>query len=148
MTEQMRAELLVEALEIAIWQHKPEPGLIHHWRALLCGDSVGVRDARGQRAEREGRDDRDHHSRDSRRAPLRLAGRRPPHRLEPRYSPHGRWIVIDRLLISSNGDQQQAVFIVGSHGGRVQQLTPWSANAEHPTWSPDSRWILFNRSPS
>jgi Tol biopolymer transport system component len=36
------------------------------------------------------------------------------------------------------------VFIVGAKGGRVRQLTPWSDNVEHPTWSPDSRWITFN----
>ena len=29
-------------------------------------------------------------------------------------------------------------------GGRVHQLTPWGTFVEHPTWSPDSRWITFN----
>ena len=67
--------------------------------------------------------------------------------VEPRYSPDGRWIAFGRLLITSAGEQQQAVFIVAADGGRVRQLTPWSANAEHPTWSPDSRWITFNSLP-
>jgi Tol biopolymer transport system component len=39
------------------------------------------------------------------------------------------------------------LFIVRAKGGRVRRLTPWKLNAEHPTWSPDSRWILFNLSP-
>jgi putative transposase len=30
MAEHMRAELVVEALEMAIWQRKPDPGVVHH----------------------------------------------------------------------------------------------------------------------
>jgi putative transposase len=30
MAEHTRAELVVEALEMAVWQRKPDPGLIHH----------------------------------------------------------------------------------------------------------------------
>jgi putative transposase len=30
MAEHMRAELVVEALEMAIWRRKPDPGLVHH----------------------------------------------------------------------------------------------------------------------
>ena len=30
MAEHMRAELVVEALEMAIWQRRPNPGLVHH----------------------------------------------------------------------------------------------------------------------
>jgi putative transposase len=30
MAEHMRAELVVEALEMAIWQRRPDPGLVHH----------------------------------------------------------------------------------------------------------------------
>jgi TolB protein len=67
--------------------------------------------------------------------------------VEPRYSPDGRWIAFGRLLISGDGEQQQAVFIVGANGGPVRQLTPWALNAEHPTWSPDSRWITFDSLP-
>lgn len=68
--------------------------------------------------------------------------------VEPRYSPNGRWIAFMRLLISSDGEQRQAVFTVGAEGGRVRQLTPWELNAEHPTWTPDSRWITFNSLPA
>jgi Tol biopolymer transport system component len=65
--------------------------------------------------------------------------------VEPKYSPNGRWIAFDRLLIASDNFQQQAVFVVSSSGGMAQQLTPWSQQAEHPTWSPDSRWITYDR---
>ena len=43
MAEHMRAELVVEALEMAIWQRKPDAGLVHHsdqgsqYTALLFG---------------------------------------------------------------------------------------------------------------
>jgi putative transposase len=43
MADHMRAELVVEALEMAVWQRKPEPGLIHHsdqgsqYTALIFG---------------------------------------------------------------------------------------------------------------
>ena len=30
MAEHMRAELVVEALEMAIWQRRPDAGLVHH----------------------------------------------------------------------------------------------------------------------
>ena len=48
--------------------------------------------------------------------------------------------------------------IVKAKGGRVRRLTPWAdypdqptpqdTYPEHPTWSPDSRWILFNLGPN
>jgi Tol biopolymer transport system component len=64
--------------------------------------------------------------------------------VEPRYAPNGRWIAFDRLKPAPHG-QLQATFVVsttGNHG--VHRLTPWSLGAEHPTWSPDSHWILYN----
>ena len=64
--------------------------------------------------------------------------------VEPRYAPNGRWIAFDRLKPIPNG-QLQASFLVSTTGRhRVRRLTPWSFGAEHPTWSPDSRWILYN----
>jgi Tol biopolymer transport system component len=68
--------------------------------------------------------------------------------VEPKYSPDGRWIAFDRLVITNSGDQRQAVFIVDAQGGRARQLTPWKLNAEHPTWSPDSRWITYDSLPA
>ena len=64
--------------------------------------------------------------------------------VEPRYSPNGRWIAFGRLRFTPAGEQEQAVFIVAADGGLARQLTSWQDKAEHPTWSPDSRWITFN----
>jgi len=76
-----------------------------------------------------------------------------PHRLamassgfdvEPRYAPTGSWIAFDRLRPIPNG-QLQAAFLVSTTGKhRVHRLTRWSFGAEHPTWSPDGRWIIYN----
>jgi putative transposase len=46
MAEHMRAELVVEALEMAIWQRRPETGLVHHsdrggqYMSLIFGQSA------------------------------------------------------------------------------------------------------------
>lgn len=69
--------------------------------------------------------------------------------VEPRYSPNGRRIAFGRLRFTDEGEQEQAVFVVKTHGShRVRRITPWKLNAEHPTWSPDGRWILYNSSPN
>jgi Tol biopolymer transport system component len=62
---------------------------------------------------------------------------------EPRYSPNGRWIAFARYR-QTDGVDEAAVFLTGAKGGRARQVTPWGAYVEHPTWSPDSRWITFN----
>ena len=68
--------------------------------------------------------------------------------VEPRYAPNGRWIVFARLAPSASGVCcAQAVFIVGTDTHRVRRLTPWRLNSEHPTWSPDSHWIIFDNPP-
>ena len=63
-----------------------------------------------------------------------------------RYSPDGRWIVFARLHITSDG-YESALFIVRAKGGKVKQLTSWGEIDENPTWSPDSRRIIFTVGP-
>ncbi len=88
-----------------------------------------------------------------------LPMRRPGFDVEPRYSPNGRWIVFARNRPPTKKREfQTAIMIVKAKGGRVRRLTPWAdypdqptprhKYPEHPTWSPDSRWILFNLGPN
>ena len=89
-----------------------------------------------------------------------LPMRRPGFDAEPRYSPNGRWITFARTRPPTRKRElfQTAIFIVKAKGGRVHRLTPWAdypdqpspqdAYPEHPTWSPDSSWILFNLGPN
>jgi Tol biopolymer transport system component len=65
--------------------------------------------------------------------------------VEPRFSPDGSKIVFVRIRkVAGNGFQQEAVVIMNSDGTGVRQLTSDGIAAEHPTWSPDSQWIVFN----
>ena len=89
-----------------------------------------------------------------------LPMRRPGFDAEARYSPNGRWIAFARLRQPAKKRElvQTAIFIVKAKGGRVRRLTRWAdypdqptprdAYPEHPTWSPDSRWIVFNLGPN
>jgi Tol biopolymer transport system component len=68
--------------------------------------------------------------------------------VEPKFSPNGRWVAFNRLRFPDGGFTQ-ASFVVSLKGNhRVRRLTPWGIDAEHPTWSPDSRWIIYNTSPN
>jgi TolB protein len=91
--------------------------------------------------------------------PRPLPMRRPGFDVEPRYAPHGRRIAFARNRPpTEKRDFQTAIFTVGAKGRDVRRLTPWAdypeqptprnEAPEHPTWSPDSRWILFNTAPN
>lgn len=78
----------------------------------------------------------------------RLPMRKPGFDVEPRYSPTHDRVAFGRLRIAANGDFSQAIFVVSTRTQRVRQLTPWRLSSEHPTWSPDGRWILYNNAPN
>jgi TolB protein len=88
-----------------------------------------------------------------------LPMRRPGFDVEPRYSPDGRWIAFARLRPPrGQRELQTAIMRVRATGGHVRRLTPWvdypeqpgpqDRYPEHPVWSPDGRWILFDLGPN
>ncbi len=78
----------------------------------------------------------------------RLPMRSPGFDVEPRYSPTGEQIAFGRIRIQADGGFSQAIFVVNTRTRRVRQLTPWGLSSEHPTWSPDGRWVLYNNAPN
>jgi len=65
--------------------------------------------------------------------------------VEPRFSPDGSRIAFSRIRkFAGNGFQQEAIFVVNADGSNPRQLTAWGLAEEHPTWSPDSQWIVFD----
>jgi Tol biopolymer transport system component len=64
--------------------------------------------------------------------------------VEPKISPDGARVAFVRIRKYNRGLQQEAVFVVDIDGTDERQLTSWGLAAEHPTWSPDGRWITFN----
>jgi Tol biopolymer transport system component len=64
--------------------------------------------------------------------------------VEPRWQPTGDLITFARIRKGTRGIQQEAVFVVKTDGTGLRQLTSDGLAPEHPTWSPDGRWITFN----
>jgi len=65
--------------------------------------------------------------------------------VEPRLSPDGTRILFTRIRKSAGqGFQQEAIFVVDADGSNPRQLTSWGLAEEHASWSPDSKWIVFN----
>lgn len=64
--------------------------------------------------------------------------------VEPKISPRGDQIAFVRIRKLNTGVQQEAVIVARMDGTGERQITSWGLAAEHPTWSPDGRWITFN----
>ena len=58
----------------------------------------------------------------------------------PAWSPDGRRLAFQRVLLAGNRD---AVFVMSADGSKPRRVTPWPLRAGQPDWSPDGRRILF-----
>ncbi len=61
---------------------------------------------------------------------------------EPRISPDGREVVFDRW--SDGEGDSKVVMIRDLVTGAERTVTSASSKPEHPEWSPDGRWIIYN----
>jgi TolB protein len=63
--------------------------------------------------------------------------------VEPEYSPDGSKIVFGRIAAGTD-PQQEALFVVNADGSNPRQVVPDTVGVEHPRWSPDGRWIIYD----
>jgi Tol biopolymer transport system component len=63
----------------------------------------------------------------------------------PEYSPEGTEIVFMRTKPGVQPDGAGALFIVGADGSNARRITPWGSAFLDVAWSPDGRWIAFQR---
>ena len=65
--------------------------------------------------------------------------------VEPDYSPDGSRIVFSRIRIDAvSQEETYALFVAAADGSWQRRITSFGAGVEHPHWSPDGRWVLFN----
>jgi TolB protein len=63
----------------------------------------------------------------------------------PRYSPDGRRIVFLRNSPGVDPSGAGALFVVNSDGTGLRRITPWGYAFLSQSWSPDGKWIAFER---
>jgi Tol biopolymer transport system component len=72
-----------------------------------------------------------------------ISAARPWPQWDPAFSPDGQMVAF-RGYYDPSKDGAYALYVVQTDGCRVRRLTPTAAGS--PTWSPDGRWIAFDRS--
>lgn len=65
--------------------------------------------------------------------------------VEPKISPDGTEVVFHRLTFE-NGDQQQVTIVRDIATGKERTIP--ITGAEHVNWSPDGKWLVYDRSPN
>jgi Tol biopolymer transport system component len=63
----------------------------------------------------------------------------------PQYSPDGTQVVFLRGKAGVQPDGAGALFVVAAEGGGVRRITPWGSAFLDQAWSPDGRWIVFQK---
>jgi Tol biopolymer transport system component len=63
----------------------------------------------------------------------------------PQFSPDGTRIVFMRTKPGVQPDGAGALFVVRTDGSGLRRITPWGSSFLDRAWSPDGRWIAFQR---
>ena len=65
--------------------------------------------------------------------------------VEPVYSPDGRHIAFGRITgVGADGVQNEALYVMRIDGTGAHQVLAPTGGLEHPDWSPDGSWLVFN----
>jgi len=65
--------------------------------------------------------------------------------VEPDYSPDGSRIVFSRIRTDPiSKEETYALFVAAADGSWQRQITRFGAGVEHPHWSPNGRWVVFD----
>lgn len=63
----------------------------------------------------------------------------------PVYSPDGTRVAFMRTRPGTLPDGAGALFVVGNDGTGLRRITPWGSAFLDLAWSPDGRWIVFQK---
>jgi hypothetical protein len=63
----------------------------------------------------------------------------------PVYSPDGTQVAFFRTKVGITPDGAGAIFVVNTNGTGLRRVTPWGWAFLHESWSPDGRWIAFQK---
>lgn len=63
----------------------------------------------------------------------------------PQYGPDGRRVVFFRTKPGIQPNGAGALFVVDVDGTGLRRITPWGFTFLQSAWSPDGRWIVFER---
>jgi Tol biopolymer transport system component len=65
--------------------------------------------------------------------------------VEPDYSPDGTSIAFGRIRTDPvSHEETEALFVAAADGSWQRRITRFGTGVEHPHWSPDGRWVVFD----
>ncbi|MCD4783299.1 MAG: hypothetical protein K8T10_05630 [Candidatus Eremiobacteraeota bacterium] len=63
----------------------------------------------------------------------------------PRFSPDGEWISFGSDRFSEDPPYPPKIMVMDTNGNKIHALSSYPHHDHHSTWSPDGRYIVYNR---